>query len=96
MREALVAVGNQGVGQGSDVGDEVDVADFVADQQRDPAQPVELGVQPADALYQSVSVSVEFRTRVDAPPYSTMSRPCAVNAQITVTLIAMSVIDQTG
>jgi hypothetical protein len=28
--------------------------------------------------------------------YSTMSRPCAVNAQITATLIAMIVIDQTG
>jgi hypothetical protein len=41
---------------------------------------------------------VESRAEVVPPPYSTstMSRPCAVNAQITVMAIAIIVIDQTG
>jgi hypothetical protein len=46
----FVAGGDQGVEQGSGFGFEGDVADLIADQQRDAAQPVEFGVEAAGAL----------------------------------------------
>lgn len=49
-----------------------------------------------DALRCMPRVAVDVRAECGCLCYSTMSRPCAVNAQITVMLIAMSVIDQTG
>ena len=47
---AFVATGDQGVEQRGGLWLERDVADLVADQQRDPAELVELGVEPARAL----------------------------------------------
>jgi hypothetical protein len=45
-----VAGGGQGVAEGGGFGLEGDVADPVADQQRDATQPVEFLVEPAGAL----------------------------------------------
>lgn len=47
QRGTFVAGGHQGVEEGGGFGLEGDVSDFVADQQRDAAQPVELGVEAA-------------------------------------------------
>ena len=104
MWGAFLTVGKQGRERSIGLGNDGDVATLVPDQRWDPVQPVELGTQPADslgsveALFPMVFGSVQFRARFDATPYSTstMSRPCAVNAQITVMAIAIITSDQTG